>query len=1478
MTHRRLLRQPAASLVILLSALLVSAVAGSAATVSRSGEVIAIELEKGLTIKLFPDGIVAGYFGEKEAFSNCLVLLTDGNYYNIGWVDAEFESSIQEINDDTWTIKSKVVAPNGRELASLMQTVGLRGREIDIDVDITVLSDLEPASAWNGIAYGMSMSLDAYATGTSTLEAIYEDGTRTTLAIPQAGCFLPEKSGQLWGRHSEVLFGPATPAAIGFRSPMGSEDYATGLIADLRYWDGAPGAPPEIRMTWEVYSRAEVVPEGTEFHLHPITIFVPSSEQAAASGGRVAVLNEDGFPVAGGGVNPASTAALLRDHGFEVDAISAAEFCDTESFNAQKYDAIVLPYGENFPLAARGSFLRFLREGGGFVSIGGYAFDRLLYQQEDGDWVPLPEDEVSKEENRINTRYGIPGDNLVVSSGQIGVFDPTFQLEHVTYLEAAPGQVIVPEGFRFDGPTTGYAACANRLGSSHDRDRGRWQPLLNAYDRFGRLKGPAGGIVYNYAGLYRGSVWAYFGVGNKPLFTETAGGEVLARVVEAVAEPVFLHELSTEFAAYDKDETVKASMKIVNFDDEIHDCEITIVFKNSENEAELGRQTDNVLLDPGETQSYPFEWTIGTAGLSMVTIEATLAIDGRTKDRVETGLVVRSGDEIAQGPEVQFHDNYFRLWGHPVFLFGTSQSGIEFTSDVQDPLTWQRDLSLARDLGVQQIQNLQFFSYFKPAFDRHKPRLNLLSELQDNLQLDPSLKDLGNLETSGFLTPWLRASLESMRSDLSWSEKQLRQMDAMIQIAQRNHLVYMAGLLINLTTSGSDFELGVQGNLTRSFAERYFQVPGLIYYLNGDYTIDWDDSTQALLTAFLANRYHSDQKLEEAWSIRPPEGGIETITRIGRSDRWDDLRDVDESLFNVSLMKRWNEYHVSNLREVDETHPIASEFYWTLDVTDQVLGIDGLSFSNISYFRGKYQDVDDFPNLFRFHDMRAKGKGMTIGEWGAKTHPSFQRKLNPDLAAWHVARTEAEARTLYTLLPHYVLGMGGARNANWCWQDYQEWVFPWGLVYPNVPVPKDTGYIYRNLSWLFRQFPLNWQPPAVYVMIPDSHRLGGGRYTVFNALWNCFQALAESHVDFGVINEYDIGQLPPVASVVFAPVPFALKDEAYQYLVDFVRRGGTVYLSGDFSCDEQRQRTRTQRLMELAGVCFQNERYPNIQFQGRTALKVYSDDYGMSWGSYPTMDMELMGAEPWITSRDSQVVGIIHHLGDGQVVFISDPVEMHLLGERRGTLRGIYRKVLDLAHASRVDIQPREPWLYGYSLPTEAGGELMVAINRADGRLTYVTLGGKAGIELELGPNQPGLTYVDSQGCLRVVEGSGTMSRFGESFLVSDGPVAVASLDRASVPVSKALAVVPFGVTEVEVLGGDRWVDPVAQTGDIVNGQWRVLEERPLSIIGDNLKFTLAEDAPWDIVVIAERGQLESWTDHVALWFRNQKDAFESLR
>jgi len=40
-------------------------------------------------------------------------------------------------------LRVRSLAPNGRELASLMQTVGLRGREIDIDVDITVLSDLE---------------------------------------------------------------------------------------------------------------------------------------------------------------------------------------------------------------------------------------------------------------------------------------------------------------------------------------------------------------------------------------------------------------------------------------------------------------------------------------------------------------------------------------------------------------------------------------------------------------------------------------------------------------------------------------------------------------------------------------------------------------------------------------------------------------------------------------------------------------------------------------------------------------------------------------------------------------------------------------------------------------------------------------------------------------------------------------------------------------------------------------------------------------------------------------------------------------------------------------------------------------------------------------------------------------------------------------------------------------------------------------
>lgn len=1171
--------------------------------------------------------------------------------------------------------------------------------------------------------------------------------------------------------------------------------------------------------------------------------------------GRIAVFAEQGFPSSRGGIEPEFAFSALRQYGFSVEYLGYEQLIEGKTLNRSRYDAILLPYGPNFPIKAKRPFLSFLQSGGGFVSIGGYAFDSLVVKSGDGSWRVLTEEEAALPDNRINARYGYPQDDLAISDEQIGVFDPCYRLENVACINAAPEQQIIPADFSCPGPVTGFAACANHLGGSDSTNRGRWQALLDAYDRFGRLRGPAGALIYNYAGMFRGSAWAFIGAESKAIFSEEIPGSslALARLIEAVVAPFFLHEIRARYAYYEVGETVQISVKVSNHAPYARRCDLAFLFRDVESGQELERIQRSGTLEGRSTTTCVIQWSVPNPSPSTIEVTAVLASGGKTIDRIDSGFIVGNDFEIAQGPPVKFEDNYFHIWDRPTFIFGTAQSGIEFRSDMQNPLTWRRDLAMARDLGVQQLQNLQFFSHFKPAFERAKKTIAALGEATD---------ETGN---------------ELISDELVWSEEQLRQMAAMIQLTQKYRIVYMPGLLINLTTSGSDVELAIQANLTCSFAEKFRHVPGLIYYLNGDYSIDWDESTRRLLGKFLRRRYQTTKNLQQAWTLRPPNGELTNVASLDRSDSWEDLRDVDDSLFNVELMLRWNSYHVSRIVQIDQLHPIASEFYWTLDATDEILGIDGLSFGNISYFRAIREDINDFPHLFKFHDLRAKGKGMTIGEWGAKTHPSFRKELNPGIFSWHEARTEEEAKTLYYLLPHYVLGLGGARAANWCWQDYQESVFPWGLTHSNRPVPKGIGYIYRNLSWLFRQFPLKWEAPSTYVMIPDSHRLGGGRQRVFKALEGCFKALSETQIDYGVINEFDIDRLPESVDVLFCPIPFVLSDNAYGKLVDFVKRGGILYISGDFSYDETRKRTQTHRLVELAGVESVKERYPNIQYQDTEPIRVGSDNAKLGWDGYPAIEVRSCGAKTRITAVDGRGIGFHNQFGEGQVIFVADPIELHTTENHKEGLFELYQWVLDQASSKPVDITPRERWLYAYRVPTSDGGEVMVAVNREDGLKTQVTLGCSPRVSVELEPNQAALGYVDGQGRLLTVEGNGSITEDGQRIIYADGPVAVTSLDGLGLSASRAVCLVPLGVTEIEVFGKSRWLNPMVLAGDIVNGYWQTLEEHPIEDMRDSIRLTVAEDTRWDLIVIAEGDTVNCWCDQVALWLRDPQEAFGDI-
>jgi len=112
----------------------------------------------------------------------------------------------------------------------------------------------------------------------------------------------------------------------------------------------------------------------------------PPARRSHRPGGAAAILREPGMPVQGAASSPETLAAILQGAGFEVRLLSADELADPIAFNASRFDLVVLPTGATFPARARLAMVDFLRSGGDFLALGGYAFNRLV-RKVDGKWI-----------------------------------------------------------------------------------------------------------------------------------------------------------------------------------------------------------------------------------------------------------------------------------------------------------------------------------------------------------------------------------------------------------------------------------------------------------------------------------------------------------------------------------------------------------------------------------------------------------------------------------------------------------------------------------------------------------------------------------------------------------------------------------------------------------------------------------------------------------------------------------------------------------------------------------------------------------------------------------------------------------------------------------------------------------------------------------------------------------------------------------
>lgn len=393
-----------------------------------------------------------------------------------------------------------------------------------------------------------------------------------------------------------------------------------------------------------------------------------------------------------GGAEDRNVLAALERLSIPARAVTAVGLASTSVFSRASCDLLIIPTSPRFPRAAADNFRAFLRDRGAFLAFGGYAFDDL------GDgvrWATAREmDEGKPFPQELNSRVGRSGHGFRTANDVVGVFDPSFKIEHAAACRTARDGLLLPPGCPWILPdvTNGYhAACliASRNRSSvTDKATARRISVLEAVDRFGRSRGPVLSLAVNHAGPYAGSVWAY--TAHPRLFKtdDPVSDALLAKLCGVLRDPAFLTTFRTEWMAYDPGETVRFNV------------------------TRQGGGEVRIRHDGRAVPSDGFRVAADEAR-PMLAFTCELVRDGRVVDRLETGVVIRR--PVYKAPSFAIRENYLEIGGKRGFHGGINTLGRVWGSDNENPLVWRRDCTLMADYGMTLYRAIQMSAFARPG-------------------------------------------------------------------------------------------------------------------------------------------------------------------------------------------------------------------------------------------------------------------------------------------------------------------------------------------------------------------------------------------------------------------------------------------------------------------------------------------------------------------------------------------------------------------------------------------------------------------------------------------------------------------------------------------------------------------------------------------------------------------------------------------
>lgn len=998
---------------------------------------------------------------------------------------------------------------------------------------------------------------------------------------------------------------------------------------------------------------------------------------------------------------------------------------------------------------------------------------------------------------RINTALGFPQDELRISPSQIGIFDADFRLRRVASIHSAKEQSILKERVDASGAFEGYAAtCVVGMNNA------RWIPLLEAQDELGRKRGAAGALVYHARSNFARGSWAFFGVDNHDIFAagKPLGERTLRAVSRAQARKCFLHECETDFASYRDGEPVRIRALVSNFGRQRAVLELHWRIAETGNDREVFHLSQRVELAPGQTEPIESLWRPTSFSAARYRATARLFAAGEEIDQIETGFVAWKPETLRKGLAFEFKNNYFQVNGKNLFLQGTDDYLHTFIDQDENPLTWRDDAQGCHDTCIDVYENLM-----------------------------------------GLRGPQQRPTEEWWR----W-------IDAMLLNVQGAGGAFFPGMLVFSNTAVSNKDLADQQAYVQAFAARYKDAAGIMYYLNGDLELHDPNlpDLQKLYNQYLREKYGSDEALRKAWAITPPEAPIGRLAIRSGSDDWRDVRTLDDYEFRTQVVSRWLNALHDAIRKVDRTHPVTAEFYQSPGGGIDLLSALGkLELANFGYFNSTEEDYYRFPQVCKFLDQSIRGKGVNVGEFGVKTHPAW---LNCD--EYIGARSEQYEQAYFLALAHYAFALGASKIQNWCWKYPSDLPFEWGINYPNELIPRDVRAFYRNSGLLFRQLRPRYESSETLVLLAGENRKGGSGSVVLEGIHNGIRLLIDERVRFSTLSDEFIDSIPDSVKAIFYPLPYCPSDAIVARLASFVENGGQLYLSGDISYDQQRQRTRTERLKNLCGVEFASERFPNIAYQ-QGALRTRSEDH--AWPEYvasPGIVVRLAGATSLLNTVDGSPLVTEFPLGKGKVIFSADPVELHGDPRFHAYAHSFYRAVLDSFHIAGEKIIPAEAPVHRFRVPSQDGRRIDVLVNYDGAQsIQKVTVPIEDGnVQLSLAPRMPGIIVSAPGKGVQAIESSGDALMNGQLLIGSDLHLMAAAFEQQPLSAAKQLLLLPMGEGNIRIPRAGRWRRPIVLTGEVAGAQWRQYESFVPEVRGGMLSIPIHAGRALSMMMVCE--------------------------